>query len=204
MDAAVIGHNLAVTTGNAILDHLIHLVCAQPEVSARAIMGLIDDAMHSSHRSGDEDLARRIARVRELSASLDRNGRAAEEVRNALGSRHYQEAQRAAGLSNIETERWLENDDNALRLMNLVPHLDVAITLLCRRDANPQQPIRRTDGRDLSFFQLAIPYANLVLAEKAWSHLATAGRHSLAERYETRILTNLSELPRALQDIGCV
>jgi hypothetical protein len=53
----------------------------------------------------------------------------------------------------------------------------------------------------LFFMSVALPYANVVVAEKAWAHVAKASR--LDALYSTR-LVSLAELPKELERQGCV
>jgi hypothetical protein len=88
------------------------------------------------------------------------------------------------------------------RFLERVPALNVPLTLGVARDQNADQQINRNDIRDLAWLAVALPYANLVVSEKNWGHLAKASR--LHQRYGTALIFDTSELPHRLAEMGCL
>jgi hypothetical protein len=86
------------------------------------------------------------------------------------------------------------------RFLERVPALDIHLTLGVQRDQNVYQQIKRNDFRDLAWLAVALPYANLVVAERNWGHLARARR--LDELYGTTVIFDTSELPQRLAEMG--
>ncbi len=82
-----------------------------------------------------------------------------------------------------------------------VPTLGVFLTLLLARDQDLLRPIDQNDARDLIWLSVALPYSNLVVSEKYWSHMVRSCR--LDRKYGTTILTDARELPGRLEEMGC-
>jgi hypothetical protein len=83
-----------------------------------------------------------------------------------------------------------------------VPGIDVMATLMLQRDLNQEHRTHVNDGKDFSFLKVAIPYGNVVVAEKSWTHFAQAS--GLAERYGTVIEADARNLPELLAAAGCL
>lgn len=58
------------------------------------------------------------------------------------------------------------------------------------------------DARDGAFLGQAITYGNVVVTEKQWASLAN--RTKIAERYGTRVIGRLSEIPAVLKQEDCI
>ena len=97
---------------------------------------------------------------------------------------------------------WLREGENLKRFWHSVPGMDVLMTLTLRRNRNAQDKTHANDRRDISMLRVALPYANVVVAERSWAHFANST--GLAERYGTKVLGRLRDLPRALEVEGCV
>jgi len=95
---------------------------------------------------------------------------------------------------------WLREDDHLGVFANAVPGIDVTASLMLQRDVNKEHRTRRNDGKDFSFMRIAIPYANMVVAEKSWTHFAR--KSGLAERYETVMEADARKLPELLAAAG--
>jgi hypothetical protein len=96
---------------------------------------------------------------------------------------------------------WLADDENLMRLTNDVPSLDVSMTLMLEHDRNRDHRTHRNDGKDLTFLDVAIPYANIVVTERSWASIARSS--GLAARYQTAVSSNAAELPDLLAAAGC-
>jgi hypothetical protein len=114
----------------------------------------------------------------------------------------FKAALRETDVTQAEFRALFELSAGQDRFLKCVPALNVHLTLATERDQNPDQQIKQTDMRDLAWLAVALPYANLVVSEKNWAHLAKASR--LHERYGTTIITDACELPQRLVELGCL
>jgi hypothetical protein len=89
-----------------------------------------------------------------------------------------------------------------LALTNDTPGIDVEATLMLHRDRNQEHRTHRNDGKDFAFLKVAIPYANIVVTERSWAHVANSS--GLAAKYGTVVTADASELPRLLREMGCI
>jgi len=84
-----------------------------------------------------------------------------------------------------------------LEVIAKIPTLDVQIALGI---AKTQQWTKKTDPNDvydIGFMMLAIPYCDVVVTEKLWVDLVN--RSDLAEKYNTKVVSNLLELREILE-----
>ncbi len=73
---------------------------------------------------------------------------------------------------------------------------------MLHRDRNQEHRTHRNDGKDFAFLKVAIPYANIVVTERSWAHVANSS--GLAAKYGTVVTADASELPRLLREMGCI
>jgi len=85
-----------------------------------------------------------------------------------------------------------------LGLFENVPALDVQLTLTTERDRNLNKPVSPNDLVDLSHLSVAIPYCDVVVPDSHWASLAKIERLGLEEKYNTKILAELSQLENYL------
>jgi hypothetical protein len=109
---------------------------------------------------------------------------------------------RETGIARDEVLAWLERPGNLEVLVEATPSVDVLATLLAEHARNPELPLKDNDYRDLTFFEVAVPHANIVISEKMWSSLAASS--GLARKYGTAVLhaRRLHELPALLGTVG--
>jgi hypothetical protein len=91
---------------------------------------------------------------------------------------------------------------DAIKFMAGIPNLDVLLTLRLARDKEHNRPVERNDIRDLDWLSVAVPYSNVVVSEKYWGSKVRTTR--LDRKYRTVLLTDLRELPKQLEEMGCV
>jgi hypothetical protein len=96
----------------------------------------------------------------------------------------------------------MQNEGNLSRFWDSVPSIDVLFTLMMARDRNRDAPTATNDARDLSFLRLALPHANIVLAERLWAHVANATK--LTTKYGTTVTADLGMVPKLLREQGCL
>ena len=97
---------------------------------------------------------------------------------------------------------WLDEGDHLFDFWDAVPTMHVLSVLEGRASTNPQRRIAANDLRDVEFYQVAIPYANVLATEKHWASII---KHTkLDARFGTRIVKDLADLPDALRAEGCL
>ena len=72
---------------------------------------------------------------------------------------------------------------------------------LAVRIEDQKRPISENDLRDMSAFAAALPFADIVVAEKPFVNLARQAR--LEERYDTRLLTSIFDLSTSMMEDAC-
>ncbi len=92
--------------------------------------------------------------------------------------------------------RFLSSYQDHLRFIRSVPTLDVLLTLSQERYKAPARKTHRNDHKDIGFLRVAIPYANFVVTERYWAHVAN--QTGLAEKYDTSVISKLEDLPQLL------
>jgi len=70
------------------------------------------------------------------------------------------------------------------------------------RDRSADAKSEVNDARDGSFLGQAITYGNVVVTEKQWAHLANHTK--IADRYGTKVVGRMSEIPAVLKQEGCI
>ena len=73
-----------------------------------------------------------------------------------------------------------------------VPSFDVDRSLTIYRDRQKNRPIQGNDMNDIGYLAMALPYCDKIVVEKFWGHAIRTQK--LDEKYNTAVLTNLSEL----------
>jgi hypothetical protein len=91
--------------------------------------------------------------------------------------------------------------EDSVDFYHSVPTIDVLVTLGLRRDNDLNRPIHRNDIKDVEFLSVAVPYCNIVVTERFWSHTVRAA--GLDRRYDTIVISDLTEVPELLARAGC-
>jgi hypothetical protein len=179
-----------------------------PRKALRHLRGLGDNQEWKERK---EDMEKKAVAMFErtrawVTSTLTRSQQRAFMLAELLTKGHegqaFKTALKDSSVTQAEFRALFESAEGQERFVKRVPALDVHLTLASDRDQNPDQQIKRTDMRDLAWLAVALPYANLVVSEKNWAHLAKAAR--LHERYRTTIVTDARELPQRLLDLGCL
>ena len=197
------GLRKVVATGNDQVDRLLNETLLEPEVSALMLAHGVDRETDRRSRQSDAAGAEVIAQIRQLDAHLSLDDRRRLELRNLLREGRVAamlwEAIGEAQVDGPAFEAWLEDDNNCLRFAAEVPSIDVKAELMLARDRNSDAPTRANDGKDFTFLEVAIPYANFVVTERMWAHVARSCR--LDEKYGTLILASLKDLADVLEGV---
>lgn len=85
--------------------------------------------------------------------------------------------------------------ENIKRLVDETPLFYIERELALKLESEPGS-LRENDFRDLQTFSAVLPYADVVIAEKPFVNRARQAR--LDKKYDTQLLTDLTELPSVL------
>lgn len=85
-----------------------------------------------------------------------------------------------------------DDEDNVEKLIRKFPRSYTYVTLTVTRDLQKSRSIKSNDLDDIMALSVAIPYCDIVVTEKFWSHEACA--QNLDEIYNTEIISNLTDL----------
>lgn len=224
MTAAIAGRKPQFRTGepalDAVMDELID-VLYEPEVSIESLVNAISRELVNRFRKDDEETARAVDEVRQLDAHLPINERRRLELTNLLLREstddddsgrdsssprslrdHLRQALTDLRIDHASFFSWLQMDGNAVLFASEAPGIDVTATILLRRDRSAGHKTHRNDAKDLGFLRVAIPYGNIVVTEKSWSHLANSS--GLASKYATTVIADASRPPDVLAAEGCI
>lgn len=182
-------------------DDLLQQVLNEPEVSVHSMVHATNRCAVETGRLTDGKFVRSAQKAR--NAGLDKKTRTTAEFWNVLNSGSASvimtEALHEIGIAEEEFSAWLGS--NLIDFCCKVPSLNVVTRLMLTRDENPSHETLPNDLKDLSFLEQAIPHANIVVAEKSWTHFAR--RTSLDRQYGTTMLSKTGEIPRVLRAQGC-
>lgn len=96
-------------------------------------------------------------------------------------------------------ESFVNQDDEETRdFLKSFPSIYSYVNLTTSRDLNKSQDIHPNDLNDITALSVAIPYADIVVTEKQWKHIA-ANQTDIAESYNTVMSSDLSELPSLIK-----
>lgn len=91
-----------------------------------------------------------------------------------------------------QDEKFRQSDDSLKRdLVRSVPCLDIERELTLKIEAENVE-LTENDVRDLQFFTTTIPYADIIVAEKAFTQRVR--QTNLHKKYSATITSNLSQL----------
>jgi hypothetical protein len=187
------------------MQRFLNEALSHPRLSVRTLSRMYSDEGTAVAREVDELCARLLACSRVPFAGATVDQRWVAETRGLVQQGVVRERiERVAAFCNVGLEpllSWLDDDANRTQFFEAVPQLNTQGKLMLTRDRNLQDLPDRNDMKDLFFMSVALPYANVVVAEKAWAHVAKASR--LDALYSTR-LVSLAELPKELERQGCV
>lgn len=176
--------------------HVRSDVLDSPEVSALVIASGYDERVAQVERDIDQQWADWAELARSTTAHLAPLQRFVQFARGALLRAPARVAlQNACSRLNVPLtilERLLEGDDGCLALVARVPSIDTFIRLQLWRDQNPEHRVHRNDLKDLLFLSATIPYADLVVTDKAWAHVAL--QSGVAASFATEVCRDVQVL----------
>jgi hypothetical protein len=186
-------------------DDMVQLVVEamhEPELSMRTLIDGSDRQTIGILRQQDQAAAARLDAIREITLlgperpelefeKLFESGSTADLIKQAV---------RELGIEPEDFDSWLR--DNIEVFARRIPSIDVVSRLMFERDKNVNNRAKPNDIKDSYFLELAIPYANIVLTEKQWAHLANNKR--LATDYGTVVTAKTTQLRSILEGSGCL
>jgi hypothetical protein len=202
--------NVKVSTksGEAVparLQQLLDEVAHHPKLSELALANIFSRDDTERSRQLDQNAANAMALARVGCTELSWDERLAAETWNLAQKGTVRDAIDRMLVFNAVPPApffdWLENERQRVEFFAAIPQLNVQAILTLTRDRNRDAFPDRNDLKDLFFLGVALPYANFVVTEKAWGHLARASR--LAEQYGTTVLS-LEDVPGVLREQGLV
>jgi hypothetical protein len=204
--AAATGRLLQIDTGNSEVDAILNHALLDPEISVAGLVDALDRPTVATLRRDDIRAATRFSAIRELDKHLPADARRLLGMRRLLEEGSFadkvQVVLKELGVDSTEFRDWISEEDNLKKFTNAIPSVDVPATLMLHRDRNRDAPPRANDMDDLSFLEVAIPYANIVVAEKLWVNVAN--QTTLPQRYGTMVISDPGHLPDLLTAAGCV
>jgi hypothetical protein len=205
MFAAAMGKEPVITTGELATDALVEDAMYDPELAIAAIVQFMDREGIRDLRAKDEHATQIVEGIRRIDAHLGIEERRMLEMRTLLAegsaARKLDEVIHDLVVDGDAFRAWLQEPGRLRAFTDAVPSIEVPTMLMLHRDANKNHRSHPNDAKDFSFLKLAIPYANIVVAEKSWTHFAVAS--GLADKYGTRLSTDTAALPDLLKEEGC-
>lgn len=202
-EARAVGALVAATMGSAdVLAGLTESPRATVEFLVERMRA--DDAVQYDRRR-EARATQLIQASRETDARMPERERRRANLANMwdhASTEPVRDALREAGSDAGVFKAWLDEGDHLFDFWDAVPTMHVLSVLEGRASTNPQRRIAANDLRDVEFYQVAIPYANVLATEKHWASII---KHTkLDARFGTRIVKDLADLPDALRAEGCL
>lgn len=175
---------------------------ATVEWTTAAILNTIRD--HGTlHR--ERDGAQVMNRARLADGALSVLQRRRLELSNQWESGFGQEVQTVLddlGIPHEALSGWLSADDHLFAFWGAIPSIEVTLGFELASAQQRRRQFEVNDFRDMSFYEAAVPYANIVLTE---TYGADRIRYAkLHEKYDTRVLHQLAGLPSLLAHERCI
>jgi hypothetical protein len=188
----------------AVLTQMVN----EPEMAAELVLSMTDEIGDTNQMRAEEtaNLALQEDVRRRAAAEITLEQRFVAELREHVLRGNVGTALRDAlqelDLSMSDFYQRCFTTSDFLSFFAGVASLDVTITLTVARDQDLLRPIESNDARDLIGLSVAVPYGNIVVAEKYWGNMVRS--RGLAAKYNTTVLTDARELPRRLAESRCL
>jgi hypothetical protein len=206
IDQALAGRALHFPSEDKFLEVVVNQAMHEPEASIAALVHSLDRSTIKNLRALDSAGAVKVEAGRPANQSIAAADRRWFETFHLFergsfaGTVHAVAA--ALGVRPDVFTAWRSHRESLLRLTGDMPTLDVEFALITGRDRNSQDKTQPNDFKDMTFLKQAVAYANIVVTENRWAHLANA--EGVAERHGTRVMASLGALPAALRAEGCI
>lgn len=175
---------------------------ATPEWTTAAILDAIQDRgiIHQ-----ERERAQVMDRVRLTDGTLSAKERKRLELQNQWDGGFGQDVQTVLselGIPRDTFSEWLSADDHLFAFWGAIPSVQVLLDLEIASAKQRDRAFEANDFRDMSFYETAIPYANVLLTETYWADRIRYAK--LHERYDTRVLHRLADVPSMLAEAKCI
>jgi hypothetical protein len=97
---------------------------------------------------------------------------------------------------------WLSTDEHLFEFWDSIPLVNVILELKIASTKQRDRAFEVNDFRDVSFYEAAVPYANIILTETYWAERIRYAK--LDRRYDVRVLHKLADLPSRLIKEKCL
>jgi hypothetical protein len=185
----------------------IRQALVEPEQSKVQLIYALDQSYHQSHEAREAELVKLNEKARASDGHLSPLERMAGAFRYFLSGPNtytnrivYALAKR--GLSQRTYDDFISDENRLMRFAEDLHQLYIWTRIHYERDRSPDARSEVNDARDGTFLGQAIAYGNVVVTEKQWAHLANQTK--IAERYGTKVIGRLSEIPTALKQEDCI
>jgi hypothetical protein len=201
-----LGAEADISAPAGIRDHLRDFVNS-PETSIRLLVEAGDRSLIESVRAQDEAILPQLEETRtrvlaELTDDMRHRVELADLFTKGDPAREMVIAIRQLGSTPSSFAKRFASPEEWMAFFHSVPSVDVFVTLGLARDKDANRRIHRNDLKDMAFLSVAVPYANIVVAENFWA--GVVHRTGLDKRYDTIIETDARKLPEILADCGCL
>lgn len=187
------------------LGEMLHRFNQSPEASVEL---LVDQLRRNSAveqgRALEDSGASLMQLSREADASLTPKRRRRLEYANLWRTRMGDRLRVVLAELSVDLEgfhEWLDQADNVELFWDDVPCMQVLLALEIESAKNRSRAIEPNDLRDMALYEACLPYANIVVTEKYWEDRIRQGK--VAEKYGTRVIRRLEDLPAALAAERC-
>lgn len=207
LDAAGLGRPARLPAMDPEYVELVQQTLLEPEQSVVNLIYALDAGYHAKMRQLEEGLVPVVDAARQADVHLPVKERMAGAFRYFLTSTNSYTRRIMFALvrRDVSEQAYVDLATDEARLMRFAEDLHqlyIWTRIQYERDRSGNDNPARNDSRDGSFLGQAIAYANIVVTEKRWAHLAN--RTKIATRYGTRVIGRVDELPDSLKQEGCL
>lgn len=207
LDAAGIGRPAKILDSNKERALLMQHAAREPELSVVQLVFALDAEYHTQMHVREEALVRTVDSARAADGHLPVATRMSGALYHFLSSPSTYLERVIANLiaRRIAPEAYRDLLADQKKLMSFAEDLHqlyIWTRLWFERDRNRDEQTDVNDSMDGAFLGQAIAYGNIVVTENRWA--AYANRTKIAERYGTKVLGRVDDLPDLLKQEGCL
>jgi hypothetical protein len=207
LDAAGLGRPPRLPPMEPQYEQLVRQALVEPEQSKVQLIYALDQSYHQLFEAKEAELVKLNETARASDGHLSPLERMAVAFRYFLTSPNVYTnrivyALMKRGLSQQTYNDFASDENRLMRFAEDLHQLYIWTRIHYERDRSTDAKSEVNDARDGSFLGQAITYGNVVVTEKQWAHLANQTK--VAERYGTKVIGRLSEIPAVLKQEGCL
>jgi hypothetical protein len=207
LDAAGLGRPPRLPPMDPQYEQWVRQALVEPEHSKVQLIYGLDQSYHQSHEAGEAELVRLNETARASDGHLSPLERMTGAFRYFLTTQNTYTnrivyALMMRGLAQQTYDDFASDENRLMRFAEDLHQLYIWSRIQYERDRSTNAKSEVNDARDASFLGQAITYGNVVVTEKQWAHLANQTK--IAERYGTKVIGRLSDIPAVLKQEGCL